>query len=79
MKLIDITCPSCRATMKFHDSSHEICCEFCGKTFILEETSEDDLQKQEEFVMVSDTNVEFTKPFQRMYLDDLDQKSHYMS
>ena len=37
MKLIDTTCPKCKATMKVDKENKEIVCEYCGHKFLIDE------------------------------------------
>lgn len=37
MKLIDVTCPKCKATMKVDKSKKELTCEFCGNKILIDD------------------------------------------
>lgn len=37
MKLIDVTCPKCKATMKVDKSKKELNCEFCGNKILIDD------------------------------------------
>ena len=37
MKLIDITCPKCKAVMKVDKSKKELTCEFCGNKILIDD------------------------------------------
>ena len=36
MKLIDLKCPNCAATMKYDEASGQCSCDSCGATFLVE-------------------------------------------
>lgn len=37
MKLVDISCPSCGATLQVNEGSKSVNCSYCGKTFLLDD------------------------------------------
>lgn len=37
MKLVDISCPGCGATLQVNEDSKNINCSYCGKTFLLDD------------------------------------------
>ena len=37
MKLIEVTCPKCRATMKVDQNKKEMNCEYCGNKFLIDD------------------------------------------
>lgn len=37
MKLIEITCPKCKATMKVDKSKKELNCEYCGNKILIDD------------------------------------------
>lgn len=37
MKLVDISCPSCGAVMSVSESANSVVCDFCGKSFLIDD------------------------------------------
>lgn len=72
MKLIDVTCPKCKATMKVNKSKKELTCEFCGNKILIDDEvkkvkilHEGQITEEQEFNN-AEANLKF-KDYQKAY------------
>ena len=73
MKLIDVTCPKCSATMKVDNKNKEIKCEFCGHVFLIDEEvikvihiQNGEITEEQEFKNAQ-TNLNNFKDYEKAY------------